>query len=292
MLKGRLHILSLIGCLLVIAASETALATTAVVPRDEDMVIESRAIVTGRVLGTSAAVDSNSGLVYTYVRLEVNGVLRGNIAEREIVLKELGGETSDNGTVIFGAPRFESGQEVLLYLNTWPDGSLRVHQGFLGKFNIKRDASGRATVERQIEGEGVHILAGSGSSSSEFGAYTQMVMQLIDANHESINAFERRFFADAPLLARPAEYDSLRTDFTPMWVLLSPSNPSRWFEADSGQAINFYVNPTGAPGFSQLAEDMQAAMNAWSKAGGSIRVNYGGPTSGCGVQVADGVNTI
>lgn len=152
MLKGRLHILSLIGCLLVIAASETALATTAVVPRDEDMVIESRAIVTGRVLGTSAAVDSNSGLVYTYVRLEVNGVLRGNIAEREIVLKELGGETSDHGTVIFGAPRFESGQEVLLYLNTWPDGSLRVHQGFLGKFNIKRDASGRTTVERQIEG--------------------------------------------------------------------------------------------------------------------------------------------
>lgn len=292
MLKGRLHILSLVGCLLVIAASETALATTAVVPRDEDMVIESRAIVTGRVLGMSTAVDSNTGLVYTYVRLEVNGVLRGNIAEREIVLKELGGETIDHGTVIFGAPRFEIGQEVLLYLNTWPDGSLRVHQGFLGKFNIKSDASGRATVERQIEGEGLHILAGSGTNSSEFGAYTQMVMQLIDANREGINAFERRFFADAPLLARPGEYDSLRPDFTPMWVLLSPSNPSRWFEADSSQPVNFYVNPTGAPGFSQLAEDMQAAMNAWSKAGGSIRVNYGGPTGGCGVQVADGVNTI
>ena len=39
MFKGRLQILSLLGCLLVIAASETALATTAVVPRDEDMVI-------------------------------------------------------------------------------------------------------------------------------------------------------------------------------------------------------------------------------------------------------------
>jgi hypothetical protein len=292
MLKGRLHILSLLGCLLVIAASETALATTAIVPRDEDMIIESRAIVTGRVLGISTAVDQHSDLVYSYIRLEVNSVLRGNITEREIVLKELGGETGDHGTVIFGAPRFDNGQEVLLYLNTWPDGALRVHQGFLGKFNINRDASGRALVERQIEGEAVHILAGSGTNSSEFGAYTQMVIRLIDANRDGIIGFERRYFAGAPLLARPSEYDSLPPDFTPMWVLLSPSNPSRWFEADSGQPINFYVNPAGAPGFSQLAEDMQAAMNAWSKAGGSIRVNYAGSTGGCGVQVADGANTI
>jgi hypothetical protein len=37
---------------------------------------------------------------------------------------------------------------------------------------------------------------------------------------------------------------------------------------------------------------MQAGMDAWSKTGGSLRVTYGGATGGCGVQVADGANTI
>jgi hypothetical protein len=294
MLKGGLRILYLFGCIL-FAAGQTALATTAVIPRDEDMVIESRAIVTGRVIGISTATDPSTDLVYTYIRLEVNSVYKGDIAEREIVLKELGGQTVDHGTLIFGMPRFENGQEVLLYLNTWPDGALRVHQGFIGKFDIKHDAFGRTIVERQTEGETVRILAGSGSEgtdSGEFGEYTRMVMRLVEANRNRIRDFEQRYFTHLPILARPSEFDSLRPDVTPMWVLLNPSSPSRWFEADSGQAVNFYVNPANAPAFANLAEDMQAAMNAWTKSGGSIRVNYAGTTSGCGVQVADGLNTI
>src|SRR5207244_10752226 len=86
----------------------------------------------------------------------LNSVLKGNITAREIVLKELGGETRDRGTQIFGMPRFETGQDVLVYLNSWPDGALRVHQGFLGKFNINLDPStARAFVERQLGGESV-----------------------------------------------------------------------------------------------------------------------------------------
>ncbi|HSE38871.1 MAG TPA: hypothetical protein VLG74_16335, partial [Blastocatellia bacterium] len=177
MRKPGLHILSLVGCLLALACTEAAFATTAIVPRDEDMVVESRAIVTGRVLGLSTSVDANTDLVYTYIRLEVNAVLKGHITEREIVLKELGGETRERGTMIFGMPRFEAGQDVLVYLNTWRDGSLRVHQGFLGKFNISRDAStGRLVVERQLEGENVSIMLGSGDTGvnrSELETYAR-----------------------------------------------------------------------------------------------------------------------
>lgn len=296
MLTRRNLILSLLGCLLVLALSAAAVATTAVMPRDEDMVVESRAIITGKVLGVSTAVDSNNHYVYTYVRLAVNTVLKGSILEQEIVLKELGGETSDRGTMIYGMPRFELGQEVLVYLNTWPDGALRVHQGFLGKFNINRDAStGRVVVERQKEGENVHLMAGSGNvgtNSSELGAYTEMVARLMETNRQRMVDFEQLYYSGAPILAQPNEFGSLPPDFMPTWVLLNPSSPSRWFEADSNQPVVFYVNPAGAPGFSQLQEDMQAAMNAWSRAGGLLRVNYGGTTTGCGVQVADGLNTI
>lgn len=297
MLKRRLHILSLVACLLVVACSEAALATTAIVPRDAEMVVESRAIVTGRVIGLTTVADANTELVYTYIRLEVSTVLKGMIDEREIVLKELGGETPDRGTQICGMPRFERGQEVFLYLNTWPDGALRVHQGFLGKFNISRDPStGRVFVERQGEGENVVIMAGSannGTNRSELGAYTQLVDGMIEANRERMREFEQRYYSDVPMLAQPNEFGSLVPgELTPQWVVLNPNSPARWFEPDSNQPVVFYVNPTGAPSFLQLQDDMQAAMNAWSGAGGSIRVTYGGTTAGCGVQVADGINTI
>jgi len=129
------------------------------------MVVESRAIVTGKVTEVSTAVDTDTDLVYTYIRLQVSEVLKGQIIDREVVLKELGGETRDRGTMIFGMPKFQAGQEVLVYLNTWPDGALRVHQGFLGKFNITRDATtGQLFVERQSKGENVAILSASGTN--------------------------------------------------------------------------------------------------------------------------------
>ena len=297
MLKRRLHILSIVGCLLVITCSGAALATTAVVPRDDEMVVEARAIVTGRVTGLSTSVDANTDLVYTYIRLEVASVLKGKVTEREIVLKELGGETRDRGTLIWGMPRFEAGQDVLVYLNTWPDGALRVHQGFLGKFDINRDAStGRVFVERHLEGENVLIMAGSGNGTnrSELDAYTRMVGNLMEANRKKMLSFEQKYYSDSPLLAQPAEYQSKESggEMTPMWAFLNPTTPSRWFEPDTNQPVVFYVNPAGAPSFLLLQDDMQAGMNAWSMAGGSLRVTYGGATSGCGVQVADGANTI
>jgi hypothetical protein len=84
------------------------------------------------------------------------------------------------------------------------------------------------------------------------------------------------------MLACPSEFDSTQSaaEITPQWVLLNPSSPSRWFEPDSNQAVVFYVNPTGAPSFARVQEDMEAAMNAWSTAGGSIRLTYGGTTAG------------
>src|SRR5712692_4301669 len=109
MRKPNLKVLSLLGCLFVLACSEAALASTAIIPRDDEMVVESRAIITGKVIGQSAAVDPNTNRVYTYIRLEVDMVLKGAVTEREIVLKELGGETAEFGTMIFGMPRFEQG---------------------------------------------------------------------------------------------------------------------------------------------------------------------------------------
>lgn len=296
MLRLRLNLSFIVGCFLVVACGGVAFATTAIIPRDDEMVVESRAIVTGRVTDVSTAVDTNTDLVYTYIRLHVNEVLKGQIIDSEIVLKELGGETQDRGTMIFGMPRFQAGEEVLVYLNTWPDGALRVHQGFLGKFNITRDATtGQMFVERQSEGENVAILkASAGTNRSAVGAYTRMVKDLVEANHKRILSFERRYYSNIPVLAQPVEFAAkvVRNEMTPLWAYLNPTSPSRWFEPDNNQSVVFYVNPIGAPSMMQIPEDVQGAMTAWSTAGGSIRVTYGGQTGGCGTQTADGYNTI
>lgn len=296
--KRRLFLLSMMACLVIFAVSVGTFATTAIVPTDEQMVVESRAIVTGRVADIFSSVDSTTDLVYTYIRLDVNTVLKGNIVSQQIVLKELGGETANDGTLVFGMPKFEVGRDVLLYLSSWQDGALRVHQGFLGKFDINRDpATGREMVERQAEGQDVVVIAGSknnGTNQSDLDSYVRVIGQLTKANAKKMLKFEQNFYANTPLLAEPIEFSSKHGagDFTPLWALLNPSSPARWFEADSNQPIVFYVNPAGAPSFVQVQADIQAAMDAWSNAGASIKVNYGGTTSGCGVLEADGANTI
>src|ERR1044071_793430 len=123
MKKRRLFLLAVVACLFLFAVTVGTYATTAIVPTDEQMVVESRAIVTGRVADIFSSVDSRTNLVYTYVRLDVNTVLKGNIVSRQIVLKELGGETANHGTLVFGTPKFEVGRDVLLYLSSWPDGA-------------------------------------------------------------------------------------------------------------------------------------------------------------------------
>src|SRR4029453_14702971 len=101
--------------------------------------------------------------------------------------------------MIFGMPKFQAGQEVLVYLNTWPDGALRVHQGFLGKFKITRDATtGQLLVERQSEGRNVRILNTSRKNRREVAAYTRMVKELVEANRKRILSFERRYYSNIP----------------------------------------------------------------------------------------------
>jgi matrixin/putative Ig domain-containing protein len=273
-----------------------AFATTAVLPTDQAMVIESRRIITGRVTEVSSALDPTSDLVYTYVTVFVDECLKGRFDEREIVLRELGGEASGRGTLIYGSARFQVGENVLLYLDTWRDGALRVHQGFLGKFGIVSDSSGQLSAVRQEEGDGISIVPtplSAATSRSPYDSYKAQVQGLLEANATASIEFERTYYSGVPALSTPPDYETRnKAVITPFWALANPSQPARWFEPDSGQSVVFYVNPANAPS-SAIVDDMLAALNTWStSAGSSIQLRYGGETSGYGVQRADGQNTI
>ena len=290
----RIPVLICLSALIFLFTSQPAFAATAVQPSDEEMLIGARMIVSGDVVDISTAVQN--GMVYSYIRLRVEEVFKGQVSTREVVLKQPGGESGDLGTLIYGMPRFEVGKRVLVYLDTWADGALRVHQWFLGKYDIAPDAmSGREIVSRG-EGERVSVIRQAGTVvtlADSFDSYKAMMKRLLKANRERARAFELSAYGDAPILSEPVEYAALRAggEVVTQWATSNPPQPPRWFEADSNQAITFYVNPAGAPANTVL-DDVTQALAAWSQlAGSSLRLSVG-ETSGCGIQNADGQNTI
>ncbi|HKP11820.1 MAG TPA: hypothetical protein VJZ91_06900, partial [Blastocatellia bacterium] len=288
--------------LLACMASFIALASSAGTGRgaaarftaDDDLITGARAIVVGRVLSLACRLDAEQDRIFTYVTLDVEETLKGEINARYIVLKEEGGEVGGQGSIIFGAPQFARGERVLLYLDTRRDGSLRVHQLAFGKLTVVEDpAGGEPTVLRADSVCGAvvtqaalrHSLAAADDHMT-LADYRHMVRARLAANWERAQAFEAAHYAAVPLLARPGEYDrAVRGgEMQPLFTLLYPLKSVRWFEPDSNQPVVFYINPDAAPN-PQVLEDVGAAMSAWTNvAGCKLRVVNGGATNACPTQ--------
>jgi hypothetical protein len=278
-------------------------ATTAIIPSDDQMIVSSRAIVRGKVISQACGFDSRRDIVYTYVTLRIKEVLKGRLGSSEIVLKEPGGQIDSLGSVFFGSPRFTPGEEVVLYLDTWSDGGLRVHEMFLGKFGVTDDQrTGQRIAVRQVPGPGVEIipLAPVGSdltretestSRMELSAYLRMVRKKVGINAEKSRVFEDQYYRGQSMLARPPGYQDLVQSggLQPQFHVF-PFDTARWFEPDSGQPVTFLINNDQAPA-SGVSDDINAAMTAWSTVqGSSLRVVNGGSTTNCtvfGAGVAD-----
>ena len=290
----RVLLLLCLSVVVSLSSSTQTFASSAVQPSDEELIIGARAIVSGEVVEISTAVQN--GIVFSYIRLQVAEVWKGEIRQSDIVLKQPGGEAGDLGTLIYGMPRFEVGKRVLVYLDTWADGALRVHQWFLGKYDITEDQVNRQTRVAREQSESLHVLKQEGTVATltdSLDSYREMVKRLLKQNRKRARAFEQATYGDTPILAEPIEFASLHTggQVVPQWVSLNPSRPPRWFEADSNQSVTFYVNGDGAP-VNTVVDDVAQALNAWSQqSGANIRLNVS-TTSGCGMQSTDGQNTI
>lgn len=244
-------------------------ATTVITPSDDDMIVGARAIVRARVSGISTGMDETQGAVYTYVALQVEEVIKGRVSESRVVLRQPGGEFGDRGTIFYGAPRFSQGEDVLVYLDTWADGSLRVHQMYLGKFSIQKDPeTGLETAVRANPADlpGVIGIPVSGSVTDrlELRAYRRMVRERLAANRERVSRFDRLHYRGKPMLMRPpdfrgAEGGAVRPQFATMAPALC------WFELSGGRAVQVVTGADGAL-YSSVASDISAAVNAWSAA--------------------------
>src|SRR5262249_14486306 len=139
----------------------------------------------------------------------VGEVLKGQPA-REIVLKEPGGVAGGFGSMFFGVPQFSLDEQVLLYLDSWQDGSLRVYQWFLGKFTISTDSnSDQIMVSRAPAAGGVSVLgrstAGPSTDRMEIEAYTNMIRDRVAATRDRSEEHEARHFRGIDLRSMPPE---------------------------------------------------------------------------------------
>ena len=298
----RMVLLSLCLILSFLSVHITSWATSVIVPSDDEMIIGARAIVRGVVTSINSGYDNRRNAVFTYVNVRVYDVLKGRLTSSpsgEITLKQPGGVVGDRGTMIFGAPEFTVGENVLLFLDTWSDGSLRVYNWFLGKFNVGTSrATGRQMVTRQEAGRNVDIIgrspAGPSTDQMDLTSYIEMLSSRVAAHRQRSLEHENRFFRNVRMRAVPGEVLNLTSSQSPIqnFTFINGSAPPRWFEPDNGQSVVFKVNTSGAPN-SQIVNDMNSAMSAWSNVSSSaLRVTNGGSTSGCGLLVADGENTI
>src|SRR5215213_1268480 len=80
--------------------TQSSPATTARLASDEQLILTSRVILTGSVQSVQADWDKKRQNIYTYVTVKVSEVLKGQIRNETIVIKQAGGIVGDDGIMI------------------------------------------------------------------------------------------------------------------------------------------------------------------------------------------------
>jgi hypothetical protein len=266
---------------------------TIIVPtEDHHLIRQASAIVVGQVTKIDSHWHGAKTQIYTHIGVRIEEVLKGELSEVEITIKQLGGTVGELRSWIFGSPEFVLGERVLLLLTANPDRTLRVLSLYQGKFSVVLDSqTGEQFIYRNPSQEGVRHLARSGTSGDS--AIPAVEMRPLSRFKAEIAAQVAQEQASArsdtlPVLTPPAgEIVESHERFTFL------GSPSRWFEPDSNNQVSVFMNSQGEPnapggGFEQI----RSAYRTWSTViGSTFRFHDAGFTSAQGFSF-DGINTV
>jgi hypothetical protein len=121
-------------------------AATVYVPVDfREMVTASQAIVHGRVVDVRSEPTLDRLMVVTYVTLDVDNQLKGGSA-KSITFRVPGGQVGRYRRIIVGAPQFEEGDEVVVFLSARGPSIPYLFGLSQGVYRVARTAEGGAVV--------------------------------------------------------------------------------------------------------------------------------------------------
>jgi hypothetical protein len=238
----------LLACLLVVTSIAHASAQT-ITNRAGELADSATLVLTGRV--THVSVRAEGGGIYTYATVTVSEVLKGDVRDETVVVKQLGGVLPDLGLYIAGQARFAPAEDVLVFLGARPrDGTLYTVGLSHGKWQLMPDMLSGATVAVNEDAR-VPIDA----------AFRELVAAS-RTHHES--------YATMP----PELRSAAATDFT--FIPTSEGGPARWHEADDGVRIgvDFQTIPGGLPGGG--SGQLDAAIGAWNGVNTRLQLERGG----------------
>jgi Matrixin/Putative Ig domain len=285
-----------LSALLVLIFTQTTQATSAIMLSDTELIVNSRLIVSGKVVSVSSDWDPAGTMIWTYVEINVGRMLKGHLRESTIVLKQMGGEVNGFGVRTYGQPEFKRGERVLLYLNSGVDGTLHSAHSFMGSFTITRDSMGIEYVERSVNLNEVELLDrpsnGEVTNRAAAETYFRMIRRTLKKEAPRVAEVEAALQSQ-PFVTVPIEFSKRQNKsggFSPEYTYVS--GPLRWMEADSGQPIRYFVNPNSCPVPGGGAAEIGRAMAAWTnQSGASIQLQVAGQTGSCGISF-DNKNTI
>ena len=118
---------------------------------DTQLVCESTDVIHGQVTDLQAAWDNEHTAIWTTATVQVQEAMRGNLPHDAIItVKEVGGTVDGYTIKAEDFPTFQKGQEVVMLLQSWDDGSgmYRVWGYGRGMFAVARQKGRAAAASR------------------------------------------------------------------------------------------------------------------------------------------------
>jgi hypothetical protein len=291
--------------ILLLAAATAATAATFVVPADREIIRRADAVVIATPLPSYAQLTDDGG-IETITPITIERTLRGPSAEGSVIdVVEPGGTVNGQSMLIPGAPQFEEGRRVLLFLQHVGKERWAVTELVLGKFTFATDVNGHEVLVRDED-----EIVGWDSDLKPHDEKRRLAVSFLDyvTSTAGGKVAPVDYFIDAaplrqPVTGRKATSTSTRTiapniapyTATSYTMFISGSEGGRWAVFPNG--VTFFSGTTqepGAPGGGVTA--INTAFTSWDNdCGSNVNYVYGGTDNGThtqGLHGTDGANTI
>lgn len=285
-----MRFIALSTVVLTLCAVPPATATSYVMMPDRALVDQASLVVQGHVL--SREDSPAAGAPATDYLVETDRVLAGDLPGSTLLVRVPGGTQPDGTRLhVFGAPEFQPGQEVVLFLVPGSDGAFRVAHLMMGAFHVVDHGTERVVLRNFAETREVphpHAALDDAEADRLRGPRKLEEFAAWVTDRDQGRVREADYFLDVT----PEELAFLLDRFT---LFTSEGLAMRWFDFDRGQSVVFQLSNRNQAGLDgqQRRTGVRQGMTAWNGVTRTnIRLELGGNTSATGgLTDSDGVNS-